>query len=218
MKFSLALAAIAISATNAFTSNLSNTHASSTKMMATKADVSPLIAEAMKISEKFGAQSVEARLAWETVEELNASDNSVASMGSLADECEVEAVSQECVEYGEALEELQELVAANAFPDESFFAKEIASTVSQVKLAAPETTSAPASAELKLALEEAREITASKGLTSPEAAVAWETVEEIASAGNVLGGALTKDECFVEAAKEACVALEELHKIVGDNQ
>jgi hypothetical protein len=75
MNFYLALAAAAISATNAFTSNLPNRHASSTKMMATKADVSPLIAEAMKISENFGSTSVEARLAWETVEELNASDN-----------------------------------------------------------------------------------------------------------------------------------------------
>jgi hypothetical protein len=109
-------------------------------------------------------------------------------MGSLADECDVEAVSQECVEYGEALEELQELMAANAIPEGSPFVKEIASTVSQVKLATPNTISAPASAELKLALEEAREITAFKGLT------------------------------FVEAAKEACAALEELHKIVGDKE
>ena len=35
------------------------------------------------------------------------------------------------------------------------------------------------------------------------------------SGGNSLAPS-TADECFVEAAKEACDALEELHKIVGD--
>ena len=80
---------------------------------------------------------------------------------------------------------------------------------------APASSRAPNSAALDAALEEAKAVTADKGIKSPEAAVAWETVEEIAAAGNAnaLGETLTDFECVVEAAKEACVALEELGKI-----
>ena len=44
-----------------------------------------------------------------------------------------------------------------------------------------------------------------------------ETVEEIAAAGNAnaLGGALSDDECLVDAAMEACVALEELNRVLN---
>jgi len=179
-----------------------------------------LIAEAMKMTKKYGATSTEARLAWEAVEEVNASDNSVASMGSLDDECAIEVVSEECLEYGDALNELQELIDANSGPDfEALVAEELASSVQPVKLAAPATGPGPASLELQKALEEARSVTASKGLTSPEATIAWETVEQIAAAGNTnaLGGSLSSDECFVEAAREACAALEELNKIIDEN-
>lgn len=179
-----------------------------------------LIAEAMKMTKKYGATSTEARLAWEAVEEVNASDNTVASMGSLDDECSVEIVSEECLEYGDALNELQELIDANSGPDfEAVVAEELVGSVQPVKLAAPATGPGPASLELQKALEEARSVTASKGLTSPEATIAWETVEQIAAAGNTnaLGGSLSSDECFVEAAREACAALEELNKIIGED-
>jgi len=222
MKFSLAFLVATASSTAAFTSQLPvRRQVSSTRMMATQTDASALTAEAMKISKKFGATSSEAALAWEAVEEVNASDNSVASMGSLVDECEVEIVSQECLEYNEALEELQGLMEANAFPDDpKTFAKELAETVQPIKLSAPTTSAGAPSLQLEQALKEARSITASEGLASSKAAVAWETVEEIAAAGNsnAMGGVLSEDECFVEAAKEACVALEELNKIVGDQE
>jgi len=196
--------------------NISSTVETSTTMVAPKADATSLIEEATRISKEFGPTSPEARLAWEAVEEVNASDNSVATMGSLDDECEVENITQECLEYGEALEELQELIASTSSPD--FAAQELASQVNPVKLQAPETGAGQPSFQLEKALVEARTITSEKGLASPEAAIAWETVEQIAASGNsnALGGSLSTDECFVEAAKEACEALEELHKIVGD--
>lgn len=221
MKFSIPLIALSVSSTTAFNANL-RAGSSATRLMATKGavDASQLIQEAMKITDKHGATSSQARLAWEAVEEVNASDNSAASMGSLVDECDVEIVSQECLEYNDALEDLQELLEETAPPHDeaSMFAKELASTVEPVKLSVPNTGSAPPSAALQKALVEARKITSRKGLASSEAAVAWETVEQIAAAGNAnaLGGSLTADECYVEAAKEACDALEELHKIVGD--
>jgi len=193
---------------------------SNVAVVAPKADATALIDEATRLSKEFGPTSPEARLAWEAVEEVNASDNSAATLGSLDDECDVETVSQECIEYGEALDELQELIAANAMPEDKTFVKELASTVNPVKLQPPETGAAPKSFELEQALVEARKITSELGLASPEAAIAWETVEQIAAAGNsnAMGGSLSSDECFVEAAQEACEALEELHKIVGDQE
>lgn len=94
-----------------------------------------------------------------------------------------------------------------------------AAAVKQVKLAVPEEKKGGgvASPALTAALEEAKKITADKGLTSSEAKVAWETVEEIAASGsqaNALGGALSDDECLVDAAMEACAALEELNRVL----
>lgn len=241
MKFSFALTAATIavstSSIDAFTANLlPNTNkrglrVSTEKRMAGRVDSSDLVAEAMKITEKYGATSAEARLAWEAVEEVDASDNSIASMGSLSDECEVdvEVVSQDCLEYGEALDELQDLLSSTDpvspfSPSSSVAAASADRLVDPVKLSAPDGVPAPQSKELQIALEEARAITAEKGLSSPEAAVAWGTVEEIAASGNsnALGAVLTykNEECFAEeAAKEACAALEELNnKIVGDQK
>jgi len=71
-----AAAALLSSTTHAFTAKLnSQTAPRSTALRATKEDYSDLITEAMNISKKFGATSAEARLAWEAVEEVSASDN-----------------------------------------------------------------------------------------------------------------------------------------------
>lgn len=217
MKFFLSSVVAVLAATHseAFTANLSNQGRLSTKIAMASPVVSDLISEALQVSEKYGNTSIEARLAWEAVEEVNASDNSAASMGSLNDECDVEVVSQECLEYSAALEELQELIEEHK-PVLSNLSDNIASSVKQIKLSAPKTSAAPQSDALKAALEEARSITEAKGLGSPEAAVAWEAVEQIAADGssNALGGAISADECFVEAAKEACEALEELNRFI----
>jgi len=183
--------------------------------MSARADASALIEEALKISKEFGATSAEARLAWEAVEEVNASDNSVATKGSLDEECEVEPVDPDCIEYSKQLDELAALLEANK-PKLSSIASSMADSVNQVKLAAPDATAAENSPQLKAALEEARRITKESGLDTAEARVAWETVEEIAAAGNsnALGGSLSEDECLLEAAAEACAALEELNRVI----
>merc|ERR1712021_46094 len=177
----------------------------------------------MKLTKELGADSPMAKLAWEAVEEVNSSDNSAATKGSLADECDTENVSPDCVDYNEKLEEVQELIAANSIPESSSTIRtELASTVEPVKLSAPVAKAAPQSKELKPALKEARSLTASKGISSKEAIFAWETVEEIASAGtsNAVGDVLSSEECLVfeEASKEACTALEELSKITDSEQ
>ena len=44
-------------------------------LLAARADSASLVEEALAASKKFGASSPEARLAWEAVEEVSASDN-----------------------------------------------------------------------------------------------------------------------------------------------
>jgi hypothetical protein len=217
MKFVLGIATTAAMAvtTTAFTANLSRASRRDSRLAA-RVDSSDLVKEAMKLSKKYGSTSAQARLAWEAVEDVDARDNSVATLGSLNEECnvDVEVVPQECLEYGEALEELQDLIASTKPVTAS------TSGVEPVKLSVPSGVAGVASPELRAALEEARVATAKMGLTSTEAMVAWETVEEIAASGNsnALGGGLdSTDGCSVEeAAQEACAALEELNKIIGE--
>ena len=47
----------------------------STRLAESRVDASDLIKEAMEISKKYGASSPEARVAWDAVEEVDASDN-----------------------------------------------------------------------------------------------------------------------------------------------
>lgn len=62
--------------------------------------------EAKKATNEHGADSTEAKLAWETVEEIAGADLSEAMKGSLEDECLIETI-----EACEALEELQRVLA-----------------------------------------------------------------------------------------------------------
>jgi len=205
MKFLLGLAttaAMAVTPTTAFTANLSTVSHRDIRLAATRVDSSTLIDEAMKLTKKFGATSAEARLAWEAVEEIDSSDNSAATMGNLNEECEVEVevVSQDCVEYGEALDEVQDLIASTEQVGVS------TSGVEPVKLSAQSGVTGTNSPELKAALEEAQTVTLKMGIASSEAKLAWETVEEIAASGNnnALGGVLG----LIDTAD----ALEELNK------
>lgn len=181
--------------------------------LAARVESASLVEEALAASKKFGASSSEARLAWEAVEEVDSADNSEAMKGSL-DDCDVENVSSDCLEYSAKLEELQSLLDAQ----QPVLAQlqSVADEVKQVKLASPKSKVSADSPQLEAALAEAKKITEEKGIKSSEAVIAWETVEEIASAdnGNAMGDVLTADECLVDAAKEACVALEELNRVI----
>jgi Ca2+-binding EF-hand superfamily protein len=214
MKLAIAtIAAIAAaSPAAAFTARLAPRTSSTS--LAARVDSSDLVATAMKITDKFGSTSPEARLAWETVEEVDASDNSAASKGSLNDECDVsaEVVPQECLDFSAALDDLQVLL------DSTKPVAPRSNSVEPVKIPVPGGVAASQSQELQAALEDARAIAAEKGVASPEAKVAWTTVEEIAASdnSNAVGAAITEDSCFVEeAAQEACAALEELNKLIG---
>lgn len=74
MKFSTILAFLAVSSTQAFCPSAMQMRKTTTTLQA-RADSSKLVEEALAASKKFGASSPEARLAWETVEEVDSSDN-----------------------------------------------------------------------------------------------------------------------------------------------
>ena len=106
---------------------------------------------------------------------------SEATKGSL-DECDVEDVRQECVEYNEKLEELQRLLEDQKPAMAAL--QTMANEVKQVKLANPSSKVSTDSPQLQEAMAEAKSITEEKGIQSAEARIAWETVEEIAASGN----------------------------------
>jgi hypothetical protein len=134
---------------------------------------------------------------------------------ALDTECLIEEeISQACMDYGSKLDELAELLK-QATPQLGSL-KAVADEMSNIKLKVAASAPAPDSPELRQALATAKQISAEKGTTSPEAKVAWEQVEEIASSGlqNSMGGRLD-DECLVESAQEACRALDELHRVLS---
>mmetsp|Transcript_23901 Transcript_23901/g.35328 ORF Transcript_23901/g.35328 Transcript_23901/m.35328 type:complete len:216 (+) Transcript_23901:75-722(+) len=184
-----------------------------------RVDSSELIKEALAASKEFGASSPEARLAWEAVEEVDASDNSAVTAGSLED-CEVnDDPSKDCVEYGEKIEELQKLIKASKPAIAAI--EEAAMKVKNIKLPEPAKAEVDPqqSEKLKEAVAYAKKVTEEQGFYNSAAALAWETVEEIASSGNsnALGGKLSSEECLVDAAQEACEALAELEKLIEQN-
>jgi CP12 domain len=142
---------------------------------------------------------------------------SAATKGSLAEECDIYDLSKACEEYADKMAELKSLILAQSNTVTAL--KEMVSEVKKVKLAVPETKPGKPSPQLKVALAEAKKITEEKGVDSVEARMAWETVEEISAADNsgALGAGLTADECLVDAAAEACEALEELNRVLASS-
>jgi len=76
---------------------------------AKETDIFKLEQEALEISAKFGASSVQARLAWEAVEEMNASGRGAnAMLKNLDAECEL-SNSELCKDFNQAMSELEQL-------------------------------------------------------------------------------------------------------------
>lgn len=179
-------------------------------------DSSTLVEKALAASKEFGPASVEARLAWEDVEEMDSSDNSAAMSGGLDEECEVEGPpSAQCLDYGDKLDQLTDLVKEHAPTVNKIH--ELATEMQKVKISTPEVAKSTTveSTAFKAALAEAKAATEEFGGTSPEARVAWDTVEEVAAAESHAVqnyNSIDLDEqCLVDASNQACQALEELN-------
>jgi CP12 domain len=134
------------------------------------------------------------------------------------DECDVtqEWIDKACLDYSAKLEELDRLLKETKNSDPPSMADQ----VQPIKLASvPQQKAGEQSEQLKQALASATALTTEHGIHSAEARVAWETVEEIASASernDALGGKLSADECLVDAAMDACAALNELNRVIDN--
>jgi len=156
------------------------------------------IEAALAASKKFGATSKEAAVAWDIVEEMDASDNSAAFQPAVEDE-----------EYELKVKSLSQMLSKTK--DELELVKQLAADLKGVKLSVPKSGGAidpVQAAATKSALAEARSATEEFGKDSTEAKLAWETVEEIASSSNSEAIRPTLDEeCLIDLI-EGCEALE----------
>lgn len=197
-----------------------------------------LVKAALDATRQHGTLSNEARVLWDAVEEMRGADNSEAMMGnSFDDDCLLDenGVNEACLEYHQKMAELIQLMhkyedwrdlVAEQHMFDNF--KALTEELREIKIRVNTASSnvhpdSPAfQAALSKAIEEAKEMTANNGITSIEARLAWETVEEIASAGldNAMGVGLLDEECLVEQASDACRALEKFNKALKykDNQ
>lgn len=158
---------------------------------------SDAIDAAMAASKEHGAASKEARVLWDIVEEIDSADNSAAYKAPVED-----------AEYEAKIKALSQMLTKTK--DEIDSVKALADELKGVKIAAPgKGAAAEPSAAMKTALEEARAASEEHGKSSPEAALAWETVEEIAAArnDNVASQPTLDEECLIDLI-EGCEALE----------
>lgn len=136
--------------------------------------------------------------------------------GVTDEECLVSEI-EACQEYNKKLAELSRIIEDGVTPKMDMV-KSLASEISAIKMANPEIQAGADSPTLRKALAVAQEATEKYGATSSEAKLAWENVEELAAAGteNSMGVNLL-DECLVEQI-EACEGLEELQRVLANQQ
>ncbi|KAI2501540.1 CP12 domain [Fragilaria crotonensis] len=214
MKFAFAFLLSFATTTSAFTGPIVSRQ-TTVLQAAVRPDTSKIIQEALAKSKQFGPTSTEARLAWEAVEEMDASTNQFDAMSvpSAQDECDVDATSAACIEYGTKIDELRQILE-----DTGPLTNKIRNIALEVKAIKMQPVEMPVGADtpaVRAALKAATAATAEFGADSVEAKLAWESLEEISSASEAagaLGGTLT-DECLTEMI-EACEALEEIQRAI----
>lgn len=182
----------------------------------------------MEATEMYGIHSAEARVAWETVEECDASTNDSAAYTPNQEGMSQEQLNQAYAEVQASMEMMQRnQYAAVSFNNNQQLMKDVAAELQAIKLSPPAKKPSPTIPGLWDAKLKARAMSQQFGNDSPEAKLAWEEVEEIASSGleNAVGAnLLQQDSCDLVQAAEACMALEELDRFlyyenyhVGDN-
>jgi hypothetical protein len=137
-------------------------------------------------------------------------------MGTLDTECLLTdgEISNACLDYSGKLASLHDLLGEYSPKLETLRA--LTAEMESIKMTVAKSQVGSDSPEVRAALEHAKAVSAEKGASSPDAKIAWAELEEIASSGtgNAMGTRLD-EECLVESAKEACLALEELERVMG---
>jgi hypothetical protein len=173
------------------------------------------IRAAIEATERYGIDSPAARLAWEVVEEFDArSNDSAAYTPNESNQLSEEQMSNAYAELQYTLQTMKR--RKMVFQQNEQLMNAVATELQAIKLAPPNKKPAPKIPGLWDAKLKARAISQQFGNFSVEAKLAWEEVEEIASAGleNALGDSWTDQTCDLAQAAEACMALEELERFM----
>eukprot|EP00553_Chaetoceros_curvisetus_P006609 CAMPEP_0204618520 /NCGR_PEP_ID=MMETSP0717-20131115/5129_1 /ASSEMBLY_ACC=CAM_ASM_000666 /TAXON_ID=230516 /ORGANISM="Chaetoceros curvisetus" /LENGTH=232 /DNA_ID=CAMNT_0051632277 /DNA_START=39 /DNA_END=740 /DNA_ORIENTATION=- len=209
----LLLAASASAFAPAMNRNINIPSTTSTRLFVERGNSSDAIQDAIEASKRYGPTSQQARVAWDIVEEINASDNSAAYNSN--DHDALSDPSQNKEKYEQFLELKGLLENQRQYIDS---VKHVTTQIRAVKIADPSRKHSDEPKEqnpiLESAINEAKLMTSKYGVESSEAKLAWETVENIAS--NDLSEAMKASvdddgECLIEMI-EACEALDELNR------
>lgn len=218
MKFSLFIIATFAQSAHSFApyGNFGVSRASSA-IENSRIDTTEAVQAALAASKKHGATSKEARVAWDMVEEMDASDNSVAYAPAVnEDECLVtESMDPTCQDYDAKIAELSEAVEKAKVHLDTM--KRVAQEIQVVKIQPAPAQSVPVVSEkMSKAIADAKAAGDKYGATSKEAKLQWENVEEMASAREnmeVMKPSLD-DECLLEMMS-ACEALDEMSRVLN---
>jgi hypothetical protein len=134
------------------------------------------------------------------------------------DEVKKVALEQACVDLDAKKKELEKMVASMSREQAGKLQhmKELAEEMQAIKLAKTPGKTALLSPAMKQALQAVNDTIEKYGKDSPEAKMAWEELDEIASSGNSNAiGKRLDEECLVESAMETCSALEELNRVLN---
>lgn len=157
----------------------------------------------MEASRTFGPQSKEARVAWDIVEEINASDNSIASKpGNPMAQVDRDTLSK--------IKHHVQMHPPTTKPIK------LGAVSPQEWMDMNRGTSVITDPVLKKALSNAELMTEWWGIQSKEAKLAWEAVEDILSndQSEVVKGPINPgEECLVDLMN-ACEAIEELDRVL----
>jgi hypothetical protein len=128
------------------------------------------------------------------------------------------ALEQACVDLDAKKKELEKVVESMSREQAGKLQhmKELAEEMQALKLAKTPGKASPPSPAVRQALQIVNATIEKYGNDSPEAKMAWEELEEIASSGNSNAiGKRLDEECLVESAMETCLALEELNRVLN---
>ena len=149
-------------------------------------DASDAIQEALRISKEHGATSIEARVAWETVEEMDASDLSPAFAVTTAGSEFSSSGEKRETDYAHQVSSLAYLLHDTHEKLDQI--KQLVSSITALELDDPSLAklgSTGGSHDLKVALRESKAAVDLYGPGSREADDAWTRVEECAAADAV---------------------------------
>lgn len=192
---------------DASSSGIVRLHAAQTQSSPTRRarpDSSAAVAEALRISRESGATSDDARIAWETVEEMDSSDPSPA-MGERRDSNENDDADQKCMDYATQVRSLNQLLASTR--EKLAQIKTLATNLKQLDIDDPNLSKLPDTASgLKVALQEAKAATEVFGPDSAQSEQAW---TEVDFCTDVMGGV----ECHVDSHYRYSAAALKAHHV-----